>query len=208
MNLVPNHIVLYDIPWDAYTKMMDALGEKHVSHVYQKGTLEMMSPSEEHELIKTILGRLIEAAAFELKVPMLPVGSATRRHKKLEHGFEPDESYYVGRESVERAKRKSTGGKETVPDLAIEVAWSRAVLTKLKSYAVVGIPEVWRYQRGKVEFFVLGEDSKYESVERSSAFPLFTTKLINQGLKLMQEEDDIEAIETFLGEIRKLRKKS
>jgi len=208
MSMIPNHIVLYDIPWDAYTKMMDALGDKHVSHVYQKGTLEMTSPSEEHEWIKNILGRLIEAAAVELKIPMLPVGSATRRHQKLEHGFEPDESYYVGRESVERAKRKMTGGKKTVPDLAIEVAWSRAVLAKLDSYAVVGIPEVWRHQRGKVEFLVLSEDSKYKSVERSLVFPLFTTKLVNQSLKLMQETDDFEAIEAFVGEIRKLRKKS
>ena len=208
MSIIPNHIVLYDIPWDAYTKMMDALGEKHVPHVYQKGTLEMMSPTEEHEWIKTILGRLIEAAAVELEIPMLPVGSATRRHQKLEHGFEPDESYYVGRESVERAKRKTTGGKKTVPDLAIEVAWSRAVLAKLDSYAVVGVPEVWRYQRGKVEFFVLGEDSKYQTVERSLSFPLLTTKMVNQSLKLVQETDDCEAIKSFVGEIRKRRKKS
>jgi Uma2 family endonuclease len=203
---IPNHIVLYDIPWGAYTKMIDALGDKHVPHVYQKGTLEMMSPAKEHERIKKILARLIEAAAIELKVPLACDGSATRRDRKLEHGLEPDESYYVGHESVERAE--SPDAKDVVPDLAIEIAWSRPVLTKLDSYAVIGVREVWRYQRGKVEFFVLGEDGKYSSVERSLAFPLFTTKLINQSVKQRLEEGETKAIEAFLGKIRKLRKKS
>jgi Uma2 family endonuclease len=206
MSTVPNHIVLYDIPWNAYTKMMDALGEKHLPHVYQKGTLEMMSPAEEHERIKKILARLVETASIELKVPLSSVGSATRRDRKLEHGLEPDESYYVGDESVERAE--SAGAKDTVPDLAIEIAWSRPVLAKLDSYAILGVKEIWRYQRGKVEFFVLGNDGRYSSVERSLAFPLLTTKLINQSVKQRLEEGEAKAIEVFLGKVKKLRKKS
>jgi Uma2 family endonuclease len=208
VNTVPNHIVLYNIPWDAYTKMMDALGEKHVPHVYQKGTLEMMSPTEEHERVKIILRRMIEIAALEFDVPILNVGSATRRHPKLEHGLEPGESYYIGGESVERAMQKSPGFKRNVPDLAIEVEWSRAALSKLKSYAVLGVREVWRHHRGKVEFYVLGDDGKYTSVERSSALPLLTTKLINTSVKQWQQSDDNAAVKSFLAEIKKLRKKS
>jgi Uma2 family endonuclease len=207
MSSIPNHIVLYDIPWGAYTKMMDAL-EKHVSHVYQKGTLEMMSPTEEHERFKIILRQIIETAALEFDVPYLNVGSTTRRHRKLEHGVEPDESYYIGGESVERAMQKSSSAKRTVPDLAIEVEWSRAVLSKLKSYAVLGVREVWRHHRGKVEFYVLGENGEYTSVERSSALPLLTTKLVNSSVKQWQQTDDNTAVKSFVAEIKKLRKKS
>jgi Uma2 family endonuclease len=208
VSTVPNHIVLYNIPWDAYTKFMDALGAKHVSHVYQKGTLEMMSPTQEHERFKIILRRIVEIAALEFDVPYLNVGSATRRHRKLEHGLEPDESYYIGGESVERAMQKSSGAKRNAPDLAIEVEWSRAVLSKLKSYAVLGVREVWRHHRGKVEFYVLGDDGSYKSVERSAALPLLTTKAVNAYVKQWLQTNDNTAEKTIPAAIKKLRKKS
>lgn len=206
--MVADHIVPYDIPWNAYTRMMDALGEKHVSHVYQRGALEMWSTAERRERLKCVLRRFVDTAAFELRIPICNVGSATRRNEELEHGLEPDVSFYVGRDSVDRWRTKSGGVTKTVPNLAIEVEVARTVLAKLESYAVIGIAEVWRHHRGKVEFFVLGEDSKYDSVARSLAFPLLTPELINRSLERAEKSDDTKAMKLFLGEIKKLRKKS
>lgn len=38
----PNeYVVLHGVPWDVYTKITDALGEYHLRHTYDRGTLEM-----------------------------------------------------------------------------------------------------------------------------------------------------------------------
>jgi Uma2 family endonuclease len=207
MSSLPNHIVLYDIPWDAYTKMMDAFGEKHLSHVYQHGTLEMMSPSEEHDWIARFLDRLIGTASMELDVPILSVGSATRRIKRLEHALEPDESYYIGRESIARARRRSSADrKHAAPDLVVEVEWSRAVLSKLESYAVLGVPEVWRYRKGKVDFHLLGTGGTYSVVKNSLAFPLLSSADVTRFVKrLPRSADENQLIKSFLVHLRKLR---
>jgi len=34
-------VVLHGVPWDVYTKLTDALGECHLRHTYDRGTLEM-----------------------------------------------------------------------------------------------------------------------------------------------------------------------
>ena len=88
--------VLLAVPWGAYEKILDAFGDRRFPHTYQEGALEiMMSPSEEHEQIKSFLGRLIETAALKLGIHFKAVGSATQRDKTLLQGLEPDESYYI-----------------------------------------------------------------------------------------------------------------
>jgi Uma2 family endonuclease len=208
VSLVADHIVLYDIPWKSYTKMFDALGDKHVRHVYQHGTLEMWSTSAKRERLKCILRMLIDWAAHELRVPRMCVGSATRRDARIEHGTEPDVSYYVGRRSVSQAMRRWRTGEKGTPDLAIDVEPAGAVLAKLDTYVALGVPEVWRHRRGMVEFLVL-RDGKYQPIERSSLIPLLTTRLINAGVNHFAEQwNDTASAKWYLARIKKLRKKS
>lgn len=54
-------VVLHGVPWDVYTKIIDALGECHLRHTYDHGTLEMRSivyglPWEEYERFLNALG--------------------------------------------------------------------------------------------------------------------------------------------------------
>jgi hypothetical protein len=188
--------------------MFDALGEKHVSHVYQRGALEMWSTSAKRERLKCVLRRLVDVTAFELRLPSMCVGSATRRDAQLKQGMEPDVSFYVGRRSVKRVLRRWRSGEVGVPDLGIEVEPMGAVLAKLDTCAALGISEIWRHRRGSVEFHVL-DGGRYQRVERSSLIPLLTTKLINAGTKYFVEEwNDTASAKWFLAKIRKLRKKS
>ncbi|MBI1903492.1 MAG: Uma2 family endonuclease [Planctomycetia bacterium] len=41
---VDSYVVLYGVPWDTYVAITDALGEYHLRHTYDRGTLEMRSP--------------------------------------------------------------------------------------------------------------------------------------------------------------------
>lgn len=70
---------------------------------------------------------------MESDVSLNGFGSWTLKKELREAGAEPDECYIVG-ESTEKA----------VPDLAIEVEWSRATgLSKPEIYRRLGVRELW-----------------------------------------------------------------
>ena len=171
--------VLYHVSWEAYDKILDAFGDRRFRHTYQEGTLEIMSPSNEHEWIKRFLGRMIEMAAWEQKMSIRSVGSATRRKKDLLHGLESDESYYLGHDPIPRRGRRAENLPP--PELVVEVDLRRPDLDRLESYAVLGVKEVWRFRKEKVEIFLLGkEHDTYKSSKKSLAFPLLTAEILSR----------------------------
>lgn len=176
---VPSHIVLFDVPWDAYAGMIEAFGDKRMPHVYQHGTLEIHSICKQHELIRLALGRFVEFGSLELGMHIRSVGSATRQNQKLEHGIEPYASYYIGRNAINGRNRTAKARRESVPDLVIDIEWSRFLLPKLKTYAALGVREAWIYHQGKVKFHALSNNAEYETVRKSVAFPLMSSKQIS-----------------------------
>jgi Uma2 family endonuclease len=198
--------VLYDVPWGAYEKILSAFGDRRFPHTYREGALEiMMSPSEEHEQIKSFLGRLIELAALELGIHFKAVGSATQRDKKLLQGLEPDESYYIPYVAKPHGKATSAQ-KKSPPDLAIEVDLRKLDLERMKSYAKLGIRELWRYRKGKVEFFFLSPERSYELVGKSRVFPVIGSKDVTRFVKKMQATDDFSATRSFISWLTKQRR--
>jgi hypothetical protein len=54
--------VTYGVPWAHYEAQLALRGEAPVPRMaYLEGTLERMRPARDHERVKSILGRLIEA---------------------------------------------------------------------------------------------------------------------------------------------------
>jgi len=196
--------VLFNVPWEAYQEILNAFGDRRFPHTYQEGTLEiMMSPSEEHEQIKSFLGRLIELAALELSIRFKAVGSATQRDKKLLQGLEPDESYYIPYVAQPRGKAAGRVQKKSPPDLAIEVDLRKLDLERLKSYAKLGIRELWRYRKGKVEFFCRSPKRSYELANYSLAFPMIASTDVTRFVKKMQATDDYSATRSFVAWLTK-----
>lgn len=100
---VPGKIV--GLSWGDYKQFLSSLGEKHVRHYYNQGTLEIMSPSKNHDILKKRLGRLIERMSWSLRISIQSVGSMTVASELTERVFEPDESYYIANEPKVRCKR-------------------------------------------------------------------------------------------------------
>ena len=161
-----NHLVLHDVSWESYTRLLEALGDRRLRHAYDRGTLEMMSPSEKHESLKRFIGRLIETASLECGMSIRSVGSATQRRKALGQGLEPDESYYI----APAGRRKSAP-----PDLVVEIDLGRTQIDRLESYGQLGVREVWRYCKGAVEFFERDADRQMAPVARSAAFSMLAS---------------------------------
>lgn len=153
--------VLHGVPWWTYVALRDALDETGVRMTYLRGALELMSPSTLHEDAKTIIARLIEVWAMERDVDLRGFGNATFRREAKERGLEPDECYKLGKLE-----------DEGVPDIAIEVIVSRALVDKMEVYAGLGIPEVWEWQPEAAIIVVhhLTRDG-YEPRDRSAILP-------------------------------------
>lgn len=153
-------LVMYNVPWTAYEAQLALRGDAPVPRVaYLDGVMELMSPSREHERIKSYLGRLVEAYALERDVDLSPYGAWTLRRAPRASGLEPDECYILGAD--QRAER---------PDLAIEVMWTHGGLDKLEIYRRLEVPEVWIWRDGALLVHLLRAGA-YEQVDHSEQLP-------------------------------------
>lgn len=152
-------VVSYGVPWSHYETQLALRGEKAVPRIaYLDGALELMSPSKDHERIKSYIGCLIEAYALERGIDLSPYGAWTLKSAPKESGLEPDECYIVGDDQ----------GKDA-PDLAIEVVWTSGGIDKLEIHRRLGIAEVWRWKDGRIEVYLL-RGSSYQKADRSALF--------------------------------------
>lgn len=154
------HVVLHAIAWDQYAALARSRGESASPRLtYLDGNLEIMSPSENHERIKKLLARLVEAYDEEREVGLVGLGSTTYRQEARQCGLEPDECYCLG-------------APKEVPDLAIEVSLRAGYIEKLEVYGRLGVPEVWFWIRGAIYVYVLDPATgDYAERERSEALP-------------------------------------
>ena len=73
-------MVLHDIGWNTYERLL-ADHENHSAprFTYDRGELEIMSPSPEHEALNRSIALLVEFLAAELGVDVYDLGSTTSR---------------------------------------------------------------------------------------------------------------------------------
>ena len=91
----PAQIVqLSGISWQTYETLLAELSHRRLRLIYNRGNLEIMTPSPEHEHFKEVLGRFVETLAEELEVRIEPLGSTTFKRPEL-LGVEPDKCFYI-----------------------------------------------------------------------------------------------------------------
>src|SRR5437870_10697521 len=139
------HMVLRNISWDAFERILDDIGETHLRVTYQDGDLEFTTISLEHDGYGRWIGRLIFFVAFELELSLRTGGSTTLRKALRKVGLEPDECFWIKNESRMRGKKKWHALTDPPPDLAIEIDITSSWLDRLAIYAALEIPEVWRF---------------------------------------------------------------
>lgn len=85
-----DRFVLYGVPWETYVALREVPENYHVRMTYDRGELEMMSPSKPHEHSAELLDRLIHVWTEELDRDIISCRTMTCRRADLERGFEPD----------------------------------------------------------------------------------------------------------------------
>lgn len=168
---VEQRFVLSGMDWPAYVAFSDLLGERHVRVTYDRGELEFMTLSPEHERSKKLLARFVETLTEELNVDIASYGSMTCRREDLERGLEPDECYWIANETLVRGRTEIDLATDPPPDLVLEVEVSRSALDRMDLYARLRVPEVWRWNGQTLRIFLLQADGHYAESDKSLAFP-------------------------------------
>jgi Uma2 family endonuclease len=76
--------VLTGIRWDTYEALLTDLGDRPIHLTFDRGRLEIMTPSSEHERYRKFLGRLIETMTLELRIAIASAGSTTIKRRDLQ----------------------------------------------------------------------------------------------------------------------------
>jgi len=181
-------LVTYGVPWSNFEAQLALRGENPVPRIaFLDGTLELMSPSRDHERIKSYIGRLIETYALARDIDLSPYGSWTLKKQPKQAGLEPDECYLVGDQDRD------------TPDLAIEVEWTSGGIDKLEIYRRLGVSEVWRWKDSRIEVRLL-RGQRYEIAERSSLFPDLDVQLLGSFL---DHPTVLQAVKAFSAALRR-----
>jgi Uma2 family endonuclease len=163
-------VVLHNVSWNDYERVLEIRGDYSAPRIsYLEGELEITSPSQDHEIIKSRIGRLLEAWCTDRGIEFEAVGSWTLKNKGKQGGAEADESYIFG------TKRPSR------PHLAIEVEWTHGGIDKLAVYEKLGVEEVWFWRKGVIEVYIL-RDGKFTMAQHSKLFPELDLRLLGSML--------------------------
>ena len=173
--LQDNCVTLYDIPWEKFEAIAALLEDTKVRLTYLDGTLEIMTPSPEHEEYKSTIGLLLEVYLRFIGIRFYRCGGYTLGSRESGVRGEPDESYNLVT-------------KREIPDIAIEVVLTSGGVDKLEKYRRWEVPEVWFYRNRQLFIYRLRSDG-YEQIFRSEFLPDLDLDLLVRCLNIPDQYD-------------------
>jgi Uma2 family endonuclease len=197
----PTEIVhLSGVSWQTYEALLKELEHRRLRLTYNRGNLEIMAPSPEHELCKTVMGRFVETLAEESNLQIHPLGSTTFKRPELS-GAEPDECFYFRNIDAVRGKKRLDLDEDPAPDLAIEIDVTSRSQNRLQVYADLGIVEVWIYDGNSLLIQQL-RDRGYITSQVSQFFPSLPILEIAGFLQQAETVDYLELVKAFRSWVR------
>ncbi len=187
----PERFVFWGISWQQYDTLLEILEDRNVRTSYDRGNLEIMTTSSEHEVYSDLIDTIIKMLMNELDIPYFSTVRTTWRRVDLDRGLEPDESYYIG--NAHRVNRMSIDLKvDPPPDLAVEIEISCTILNRIPIYAALGIPELWRFDGQNLTVMILQPDGAYTPSSKSLSFPFLpigdVVRLVKLGEDMLSNE--------------------
>lgn len=165
--------LLENIRWETFVELSEQRRGSVPRMTFDEGMLELMSPKRLHEGVGCLLGRMVETFTEVHGIEIQSVASTTFKRKDLSKAFEADESYYIENADRIRAKEELDLLIDPPPDLVIEVEITSSAIQKMKLFAAMGVPEVWRHDGERLTMHRL-QAGVYETIAESVALPGFT----------------------------------
>jgi Uma2 family endonuclease len=171
-------VVLHNISWKTYERLLEDLADCSAPRLtYDRGELEIMSPTAKHEDVNETVKLLVNGVAEEIGLVLRGLGSTTFAREDIERGFEPDSCFYIQHESLIRGKARIDLAADPPPDLVFEVDITSSSIDKQSIFAQVGVPEVWRYDGEKMDILIL-RGKAYQKSEASTVIPLISAEVL------------------------------
>ncbi|MBD2081074.1 Uma2 family endonuclease [Leptolyngbya sp. FACHB-17] len=179
-------VLLQEVSWEEFEWILEELSDRRSARIaYDNGTVEIMTPLPEHEANKEVIGDLIKALLEELEIEFLTLGSTTFKNQEMLKGIEPDQCFYIQNESKIRGKKRLDLSVDPPPDLALEIDLTSR--THPSIYQALGVPELWRFEKGNLQINVL-RNGQYEVSERGD---IFANLPIAQVIPHYREQSDM-----------------
>ena len=74
-------VLMRNTSWQQYVELRDSDEHRHVRMTFDRGELELMSPSGLHERLNFLIGHCIFAWVEEMRIPLQGCGSTTFRRR-------------------------------------------------------------------------------------------------------------------------------
>lgn len=174
-----DHVVFYDTDWDFYEAVSRQLQDVPTRVNFDGSTLEIMTLSIEHEVLKHLIGRIVGEIASEFDREIQSGGSATLKQSSRQKGLEADECFWVQNSSAMRGIARLDLSIHPPPDLVVEVDITHAVVDREAVYASIGVPEMWHYDKQTSLTGWQLIDGNWSRIEKSVAFPSIRVSDLN-----------------------------
>ena len=188
--------VLENVRWETFLELAEGRSGSVPRMTYDRGVLELMTPRRQHEHIGRLIGRMVEAYSEVQGVEIISCASTTFKRPDRDQAFEPDESYYIKHAELIRPKDEVDLFVDPPPDLVIEVETTSPAIRKLKLFAALGVPEVWRHNGARLQMLVL-QNGEYLPVESSRSLPGLTAAMIDAVVNQRFEQGETALIRGF-----------
>jgi Uma2 family endonuclease len=193
-------VTLRNLDWQAYQQLRSLLeGHTHARLTYDRGTLEITTPLEEHEFAGVMFALFIRILVTEMSLKLKSMGSTTLEREDLARGAEPDKGFYIQNQPLV-AGRNVDLSTDPPPDLIVEVDITNTDIDKNKLYAAIGVPEFWRFNGEEWRVYQL-QNGNYVERDRSPTFPIVEKPDLYRFLQECQH-DEIQAEFNFRAWVR------
>ena len=180
--------LLRNISWATYRSLLVDYQDSSAPRLtFDRGLLQIMSPSTRHERLNRRLATFVEVVLEVRKIEFDNVGSNTFKREDLQRGFEPDSSFYI--QSVESVsdREQIDLAVDPPPDVVIVIDITHPSLDKLPIFAAVGVPEVWRCDGSQVVILELTSGNYVEATE-SVALPRVTSEVLTRFMQASEQQ--------------------
>jgi Uma2 family endonuclease len=188
--------VLDNVRWETFLELVEGRSGSVPRMTYDRGMLELMTPRRQHEQLGCLIGRMVETFSEVRSIEILSCASTTFKRSDLDRAFEPDESYYIAHADEIRPKDEVDLLLDPPPDLVIEVEITSSAIAKLKLFAAMGVPEVWRHDGTRLTMLARSGDG-YEPIASSIGLPGLTAATIDAFVARRFEMGETALIREF-----------
>lgn len=190
-------LILRHVSWAEYEALLTSVPEAPGLRLsYDRGTLQVMTLSSEHENYARLLDRIVERLSAIRRIRVLFFGSSTIKKKPAQKGIEPDACFYVQTAAAVGSRIQLDFGVDPPPDVVVEIDVHHESLSKFPIYAALGVSEIWRYD-GRALGIHLLRDGEYVAVESSLAFPMLSGSVLTGFLNQSPAKDQHEILLAF-----------